>query len=176
VICSSFRIVETKNLDVDPFPRQILSKLTSTWESIPHKQYEQSMCETMLPGAIWVVIGPQLECLYTEFLLYKLLISQNEGNRDKMIRTSHEILQLALSLLKKNDVIATPNLEGMVSCEIVSLLKNRRLILIIDGVLRNAMCERSYLRAISTESPASSVCVAQSVDFSSRHKRAHLVL
>jgi hypothetical protein len=128
VICSSFRIVETKDLDADLFPRQILLKLTSTWESIPHKQYEQSMCDTMLPSAIWAVIGPQLECLYSQFLLHKLLISQNEGNRDKMIRTSHEILQLTLSLLKKNDVISTPNLEGMVGCEIVSLLKNRRLI------------------------------------------------
>lgn len=47
---------------------------------------------------------------------------------------------------------------------------------IIDGVLRNAMRERSYLRAISTESPASSFCVAQSIDFNSGHKRAHLVL
>jgi hypothetical protein len=176
VICSSFRIVETKDLDVDLFPRQILSKLTSTWESIPHKQYEQSMCDTMPPSAIWAVIGPQLECLYTEFLLHKLLISQNEGNRDKMIRTSHEILQLALSLLKKTDVISTPNLEGMVSCEIIFLLKSRRLMLIIDGVLRNAMRERSYLRAISTESPAPSVCDAQSVDYNSGHKRAHLVL
>ncbi|KAJ5833515.1 hypothetical protein N7474_001826 [Penicillium riverlandense] len=110
---SSFRIAETKDLDVDPFTRQILSKLTSTWESIPHKEYEQSMCDTMLPSAIWVVIGPRLECLYSKFLLYKLLISQNQGNRDKMIRTSQEILHLALSLLKKNDVIATPNLEGM---------------------------------------------------------------
>ncbi|KAJ5619234.1 hypothetical protein N7510_003218 [Penicillium lagena] len=93
--------------------RQILSKLTCTWESIPHKEYEQSMCDTMLPSAIWVVIGPRLEYLYTKFLLYKLLISQNQGSRDKMIRTSQEILHLALSLLKKNDVIATPNLEGM---------------------------------------------------------------
>ncbi|OKL60711.1 hypothetical protein UA08_03987 [Talaromyces atroroseus] len=92
--------------------RQVLSKLTSTWHSIPHKQYEQSMLDTMLPSAIWVVIGPRLEYLYTKFLLHKLLISQNEGNRDKMIHTSHEILHLALSLLKKNDVIATPNLEG----------------------------------------------------------------
>jgi len=97
--------------------------LISTWESIPHKQYDQSMCDTMLPSAIWGIIGPRLEYLYTEFLLHKLLISQNEGNRDEMIRTSHEILQLALSLLKKSDVIATPNLEGTVSCEFVSLLK-----------------------------------------------------
>ena len=154
----------------------MLSKLASTWESIPHKEYEQSMCDTMLPSAIWAVIGPRLECLYSEFLLHKLLISQNEGNRDKMIRTSHEILRLTLSLLKKNDVIATPNLEGTVSCEIVSLLKSRRLMLIIDGVLHNAMRERSYLRAISTESPASSVYDAQPVDSSSGHKRAYLLL
>ncbi|PMD45629.1 hypothetical protein L207DRAFT_482070 [Hyaloscypha variabilis F] len=95
--------------------RQILSNLTSTWESIPHKQYEQSMGDTMLPGSIWVVLSPQLECLYSEFLLHKLLISQNEGSRDAMIRTSHEMLQLTLSLLKKTDVIATPNLEAMMA-------------------------------------------------------------
>lgn len=80
------------------------------------------MCDTMQPSAIWAVIGPQLEYLYTKFLLYKLLISQNDGSRDEMIRTSHDILQLALSLLKKNDVIATPNLEGMVSHNLVSPL------------------------------------------------------
>jgi hypothetical protein len=108
-------IVETKDLYVNLYPRQILSKLTSTWESIPQKQYEQSMCDTMRPSAIWVIIGPRLEYLYTKFLLHKLLISQNEGNRDMMIQTSHEILHLVLSLLKKNDVIAVPNLEGMVS-------------------------------------------------------------
>jgi hypothetical protein len=81
------------------------------------------MGDTMLPGSIWVVLSPQLECLYSEFLLHKLLISQNEGSRDAMIRTSHEMLQLTLSLLKKTDVIATPNLEAMVSCEIVFLLR-----------------------------------------------------
>lgn len=74
------------------------------------------MCDTMLPSAVWVIIGPRLECLYSAFLLHKLLISQGEGSRGQMIRTSQEILHLALSLLKKNDVIATPNLEGMVSC------------------------------------------------------------
>ena len=118
------------------------------------------MCDNMRPSAIWAVIGPQLECLYTEFLLHKLLISHNEGSRDKMIRTSHEILQLALSLLIKRDVIATPNLEGMVSCEVVSRPKSKGLMLIIDGVLRNALRERSCFGALSTESPASSVCDA----------------
>lgn len=172
---SSFRTIKTKDLDVDFFPRQILSKLTSTWESIPHKQYEQSMCDKMLPSAIWVILGPRLEYLYSKFLLHKLLISQNEGNRDKMIQTSHEILHLALSLLKKNDVIATPNLEGLVSCEIVPYPKPE-LMLEIDGFLCNAMCERAYLRATSTKSPVSSVYDAQSVDFNSRHKCAHLVL
>jgi hypothetical protein len=32
-----------------------------------------------------------------------------------MIQTSHEIIHLVLSLIKKNDVIATPDLEGVVS-------------------------------------------------------------
>lgn len=79
VIHSSFRLVESKYLEANLFPRQILLKLTSTWESIPHRQYQQSMWNTMLPSAVWIVIGPRLECLYTEFLLHKLLISQNEG-------------------------------------------------------------------------------------------------
>ncbi|KAJ5651252.1 uncharacterized protein N7484_004975 [Penicillium longicatenatum] len=93
--------------------REILSKLTSTWESIPHVEYEQSMCESMLPSAIWVILGPRLDYLYTKFLLHKLLITHNEGNREKMIHTSHDILHLALSLMKKHDLIATPNLEWL---------------------------------------------------------------
>lgn len=112
------------------FPRQLLSKLNVTWESIPHKQYEQSMCDIMSPSAVWVIINPRLECLYSEFLLHKLLISQNEGSRDQMIRTSQEILHLALSLLKRNDVIATQNLEGTVSCE------NYYSVLVTDGSQR----------------------------------------
>ncbi|KAJ6090564.1 hypothetical protein N7486_009379 [Penicillium sp. IBT 16267x] len=93
--------------------REILLKLTSTWESIPQIQYEPSMCDTMLPNAIWVILGPRFGYLYTKFLLHKLLITHNEGNRDKMIETSHDILHLALSLMKKPDLIATPNLEWL---------------------------------------------------------------
>lgn len=74
------------------------------------------MCDTMLPSAIWVVLGPRLYYLYTKFLLHKLLITHNEGDRDKMIQTSHDILHLALSLMKRHDLIATPNLEGLVRC------------------------------------------------------------
>ncbi|RAL06829.1 uncharacterized protein BO97DRAFT_438886 [Aspergillus homomorphus CBS 101889] len=54
--------------------RRTLSKLTSTWESIPHKPDEQLMSN-----------GPRLEDLYSKFLLYKLLISQHKGNCDKMV-------------------------------------------------------------------------------------------
>ncbi|KAJ5993976.1 hypothetical protein N7451_009700 [Penicillium sp. IBT 35674x] len=93
--------------------REILSKLTSTWQSIPQIQYKQSMCDTMLPSAVWVVLGPRLEYLYTKFLLHKLLITHNEGNRESLIQTSHDILHLALSLMKKHDRIATPNLEWL---------------------------------------------------------------
>lgn len=74
------------------------------------------MCDTMLPSAIWVILGPRLGYLYTKFLLHKLLITHNEGSREKMIQTSHDILYLALSLMKKNDLIATPNLEWLVRC------------------------------------------------------------
>lgn len=120
MIRSSFPVIEeTTDSRVDLLLRQILSKLKSTWDSIPRKQYDESMFDTMRPSAIWVVIGPQLESLYTKFLLYKLLISQNEGSRDSMVCTSHEILHLVLSLLKRNDIIATPNLESTVGCEVV---------------------------------------------------------
>ena len=73
-----------------------------------------------------MIIVPQLECLYSEFLLHKLLISQNEGSRDKMIQTSHEILRLALELLKKTDVHDSHklDLEWTVSCKIVSTFKD----------------------------------------------------
>jgi hypothetical protein len=45
-----------------------------------------------------------------------------------------------------------------------------------DGGLCHAMRKRSYLGAISTESPASPVYGPQSVDFNPGHKRAHIVL
>jgi hypothetical protein len=75
------------------------------------------MCDSMPLGAVWMVLGPRLECLYTQFLLHKLLISLNEGKRDEMIQTSHEILHLVLSLLKKLGVHTAHlyDLEWMVS-------------------------------------------------------------
>ncbi|KAJ5287250.1 hypothetical protein N7478_002936 [Penicillium angulare] len=93
--------------------RRLLAELASAWEKIPHKPYEQLLSGTLSACAMWVVVGSWFKYLYTEFLLHKLLISQNEGNRDKMIRISHAILQLALSLFRKNDVISTPNLEAI---------------------------------------------------------------
>ncbi|KAJ5087762.1 hypothetical protein N7456_011378 [Penicillium angulare] len=93
--------------------RKLLAELGSAWDKIPHKPYEQLLSGALSANAMWVVVGSWFKFLYTEFLLHKLLISQNEGNRDKMIRISHAILQLALSLFKKNDVISTPNLEAI---------------------------------------------------------------
>lgn len=52
-----------------------------------------------------------MEYRYSEFLLHKLLIGQSEGNRDLMIQTSHEVLDLALSLLKRTDVYARERLD-----------------------------------------------------------------
>lgn len=52
-----------------------------------------------------------MEYRYSEFLLHKLLIGQSEGNRDLMIQTSHEVLDLALSLLKRADVYARERLD-----------------------------------------------------------------
>ncbi|KAJ5758373.1 hypothetical protein N7520_005529 [Penicillium odoratum] len=128
--------IHSSDLEAEtPPPREILSKLTLTWQSIFQIQFERSMCETKLPSAIWVVSGPRLDYLYTKILLHKLLITHTEGNRERMIQTSHDILYLALSLMKKHDLIATPNLEWLVG-----------LILNIDGGLRNARRQHTHLR------------------------------
>ena len=147
---SRFDILSNQDLEVDPFLRQILAELNSTWDSIPHKGYEPEMCATMRPSAIWLIIGPQLEYLYSRFLLHKLLISQNDGDREEMIRTSHEILTLALGLLKNTDIMDAPDLEWIVSCKAVSLLYSTQTDTIADGILRNAVRECSYLRAVPT--------------------------
>lgn len=60
---------------------------------------------------LWHTIGPRMEYRYSEFLLHKLLIGQSEGNRDLMIQTSHEVLDLALALLKKENAFARERLD-----------------------------------------------------------------
>ncbi|KAJ5106665.1 hypothetical protein N7456_003340 [Penicillium angulare] len=81
--------------------REILRRASIVWESIPSRHYDVSTRDKLPLKILWHTIGPRMEYRYSEFLLHKLLIGQSEGNRDLMIQTSHEVLDLALSLLKK---------------------------------------------------------------------------
>jgi hypothetical protein len=89
---------------------------------MPHMHYESLLRDTAPLSASWRFAGPRLEYLYTEFLLHKLLFSQNEGDRDRMIQTSHEVIQITLPLMRRNGVQDTGRfeLEWTVSYELVS--------------------------------------------------------
>ncbi|KAJ5318304.1 hypothetical protein N7476_004724 [Penicillium atrosanguineum] len=91
--------------------REILQRASTVWESIPSRHYDASTRDNLPLKTLWHTIGPRMEYRYSEFLLHKLLIGQSEGNRNLMIQTSHEVLDLALSLLKKTDVIARERLD-----------------------------------------------------------------
>ena len=91
--------------------REILQRASTVWESIPSRHYDASTRDSLPLKTLWHTIGPRTEHRYSEFLLHKLLIGQSEGNRDLMIQTSHEVLDLILSLVKKSDVYADERLD-----------------------------------------------------------------
>ncbi|KAJ5718820.1 uncharacterized protein N7483_009902 [Penicillium malachiteum] len=91
--------------------REILQRASTVWDSIPSRYYDASMRDSLPLRTLWHTIGPKMEYRYSQFLLHKLLIGQSEGNRDLMIQTSHEVLDLALSLLKKSDAFARERLD-----------------------------------------------------------------
>lgn len=48
-----------------------------------------------------MLIMLRLECLYTDFILHKLLVNQDHSHRSTLIKTSHTILSLVLSALNQ---------------------------------------------------------------------------
>ena len=62
----------------------------------------------------------RLECLYTEFLLHSLLASSSENNRERLITTAHEIVNLVLLPTRKRDLLHShrADMEWAVSGEI----------------------------------------------------------
>lgn len=68
----------------------------------------------------------RLECLYTEFLLHTLLASSSEINREKLIRTAHEIVNIVLQPMRKRDLLHShrADMEWAVSGEILERLKS----------------------------------------------------
>lgn len=68
----------------------------------------------------------QLECLYTEFLLHGLLASSSELNRERLITTAHEIVNLVLLPTRKRDLLHShrADMEWAVSGEISERQKN----------------------------------------------------
>ncbi|WPH02715.1 Hypothetical protein R9X50_00558300 [Acrodontium crateriforme] len=93
--------------DVSDKAKHLLSRLTQTWDSVPHREFEPSQLDSMRPHIRWIVLGTRLDYLYSQFLLFKLLISQSEEYRDNLIDTLHVILRLTMSNWKRNDSIYT---------------------------------------------------------------------
>lgn len=62
----------------------------------------------MLSGTVSMLMCTKLEFLYTEFLLYKLLLNHN---RAKLIEKSHEIVRIVLTAMKKGNNLVEEYLD-----------------------------------------------------------------
>ncbi|KAH8121179.1 hypothetical protein ACSS6W_009927 [Trichoderma asperelloides] len=90
----------------------ILARSSSTWETMPHfMQYEPSLWGQMAPSTILMLLSLKLEYLYSQFLLYKILVNQSSGYRHALIQISHETLGLVLSVMKKRDLIGSHRID-----------------------------------------------------------------
>jgi hypothetical protein len=80
--------------------RRLLQKSATLWESFP----PQLRYDPMWHQDVGFLVYLQLENLYTEFLLQKLIVNQDHTSRGALIQTSHQILSLVLSVLNKKSV------------------------------------------------------------------------
>lgn len=91
--------------DALTIPSQILSDLKSTWQSLPihlrYDMYDSREREQLPPSNLAMHSFHRLEYLYTEFLIYKRLVSDHENYRYNSIQISHEIVGLILSMVKR---------------------------------------------------------------------------
>ena len=53
----------------------------------------------------------RLEALYTDFILHKLVMTQEPSNRNMLIETSHLILSLVLSALNQRIALAQHRID-----------------------------------------------------------------
>jgi hypothetical protein len=80
--------------------RRLLQKSVTLWESFPPQlRYDPTWHQD-----VGFLVYLQLENLYTEFLLQKLIVNQDHTSRGALIQTSHQILSLVLSVLNKKSV------------------------------------------------------------------------
>ncbi|KAJ6007697.1 hypothetical protein N7540_011673 [Penicillium herquei] len=85
-----------------------LQKLKSAWESIPsHLKFNNSKAQhlELADGTGLALHVLKLEYLYTEFLLHTLLAPFNALNRENLITTAHEIVNLVLLPTRRRDLL-----------------------------------------------------------------------
>ena len=99
--------------------RSLLARSASTWTAFPsHVKYEPSVWAQHSPQDAMLLLMLRLEALYTDFILHKLVMTQDASNRNMLIETSHLILSLVLSALNQRIALAQHriDLEWTVSC------------------------------------------------------------
>lgn len=86
----------------------------------------------------------RLEYLYTEFLLYTLLVNSDEGSRERLMMIAHEVLHIVLMPTRKRQLAHRhrPEMEWAVS-KVISRCSAGELISIPADLLRHAVRERS---------------------------------
>ncbi|KAJ5716352.1 hypothetical protein N7493_008263 [Penicillium malachiteum] len=91
-------------LDLEVKAARALEKLKSAWGSIPsHLKFINSKSQHSKFEHVSYAL--KLEYLYTEFLLHTLLTPFNGINCENLIKTAHEIVNLALLPTRKRDLL-----------------------------------------------------------------------
>lgn len=92
--------------------RALLARSAATRSSFPpHIKYEPSVWARHLSQDAMMLLMLRLEALYTDFILHKLVMSQDPSFRGRMIETSHLILSLVLSALNQRIALAQHRID-----------------------------------------------------------------
>ena len=134
--------------------RRCLQDLSAAWQSIPpYLRYDSIQSRDLRIDYEMMIGFIRLEYLYTEFLLYTLLVNTDESSRERLMMTAHELLHIVLVLTRERQSThrRRPNMEWAVR-EPISRFSAGGLTSTTAGLLRHAVREPSGPRA----SPASS--------------------
>lgn len=80
-------------------------------------RYTDDVFERLHEDNADVIINIRLEHLYTNFLLYKLLVQQRNTHHSQFLEASHEIVRIVISVMKRPNVkpVLIVDVEWMVS-------------------------------------------------------------
>lgn len=103
--------------------RSLLARSAATWAAFPpHIKYEASVWARHSTQDAMMLLMLRLEVLYTDFILQKLVMTQDPSSRNMLIETSHLVLSLVLSALNQRIALAQHRIDlewtvSILSCQ-----------------------------------------------------------